>query len=191
MKFTFTQALAALMLFAGCLSTAMAQNATLIADDHNGIVVRFDFSDPILNEVETEEGVALLPRVIGDTPLLRAGAPDVSKVDATLMIGAQAGTALEVIETEFVEFADVEVAPSKGNLYRNVDPATVPLPKGRSTARMHFTQKPRPPFSSLLFSAVCAAKASGPTRSSIMRSARCCAPTPLSRCESWRLRQPL
>ena len=41
MKFTFTQALAALMLFAGCLSTAMAQNATLIADDHNGIVVRF------------------------------------------------------------------------------------------------------------------------------------------------------
>ena len=130
MKFTFTKALAALILFAGCLSTAMAQNATLIADDHNGIVVRFDFSDPILNEVETEEGVAMLPRVIGDTPLLRAGAPDVSKVDATLMIGAQAGTALEVIETEFVEFTDVEVAPSKGNLYRNVDPATVPYTRG-------------------------------------------------------------
>ena len=101
-----------------------------LADDHDGIVVRFDFSDPELQEVETEDGTFLRPRVAGDTPLLRAGAPDLSKVDATLMIGAQTGTALEVIDAEYVEFNDVAVVPSKGNLYRNVDPADVPFEQG-------------------------------------------------------------
>ena len=71
MKFTLKTALAALVLFAWTGSTAMAQTATLVSDDHDGIVVRFDFSDPELQEVETEFGTCLRPRVAGDTPLLR------------------------------------------------------------------------------------------------------------------------
>ena len=130
MKFTLKTALAALVMFAWMGSTAMAQTTTLVSDDHDGIVVRFDFSDPELQEVETEDGIFLRPRVAGDTPLLRAGAPDLSKVDATLMIGAQTGTALEVIDAEYVEFNDVAVVPSKGNLYRNIDPADVPFVQG-------------------------------------------------------------
>ena len=130
MKFTLKNALAALLLFAGTWSAAYAQNATLISDDHDGIVVRFEFSDPQLGEVAMEDGMAILPRVVGDTPLLRAGAPDVSKVDATLMIAPQTGTALEIIDVEFVEMADVEVVPSKGNLYRNVNPEDVAYAKG-------------------------------------------------------------
>ena len=130
MKFTLKNALAALLLFAGTWSAAHAQNATLISDDHDGIVVRFEFSDPQLGEVATEDGMAILPRVVGDTPLLRAGAPDVSKVDATLMIAAQTGTALEVIDVEFIEMANVDVVPSKGNLYRNVNPEDVAYAKG-------------------------------------------------------------
>lgn len=130
MKNSFSQALFALLLLAGMTAQAVAQNATLIADDHDGIVVRFDFSDPQFHEVETENGVAILPRVADDTPLLRAGAPDVSKVDATLMIAAQSGTALEVLEVEYVEFTDMDVAPSKGNLYRNVDPSEVAYAEG-------------------------------------------------------------
>ena len=94
----------------------MAQQATLIADDHDGIVIRFDFSDPVLSEVVTPEGNAIIPRVLGDSPLLRAGAPDLSKVDATVLIGAASGTALEVIDSEYTEVPGVNVAPSKGNL---------------------------------------------------------------------------
>jgi len=125
-----SKALLALLFIACIAAVGSAQNATLVSDDHDGIMIRFDFSDPILHEVQTEDGSAILPRVLGDTPLLRAGAPDVSKVDATLMIDAAVGTSLEIIETEFVEFDDVEVVPSKGNLYRNVDPATVPHTEG-------------------------------------------------------------
>ena len=39
MKFTLTQALTALTLFVGTMSTAMAQTATLVADDHDGLLV--------------------------------------------------------------------------------------------------------------------------------------------------------
>ena len=121
----------ALALFLALIGTAaLAQQTTLIADDHEGIVVRFDFSDPMLQEVNTPNGVAIVPRVLGDTPLLRAGSPDLSKVDATLLIGAQSGTMLEVVGSEFTDIAGLDIAPSKGNLYRNVDPATVPYTQG-------------------------------------------------------------
>ena len=120
----------ALTFLLGILAPASAQNATLISDDAEGIVIRFDFSDPILNEVDTDMGEAVIPRVLGDTPLLRAGAPDVSKVDATVIIDAASGTALEVIDVEFQDIPNVEVAPSKGNLYRNVTPADVPFEQG-------------------------------------------------------------
>ena len=116
----------------------MAQSATLIAEDHEGIVVRFDFSDPILGEVSTPEGLSTIPRVLGDTPLLRAGSPDLSKVDATVLIGAATGTMLEVIDSEYSEISGVEVAPSKGNLYRNVDPASVPYERGAVYAQDAF-----------------------------------------------------
>ena len=107
-----------------------AQHATLIADNHDGVVVRFDFSDPMFQEVETPDGTAIIPRVLGDTPLLRQGNPDLSKVDATLLIGAQVGTALEVVDMEYTDFSGMEVAPDKGNIFRNVDPSTVPFVQG-------------------------------------------------------------
>ena len=81
-------------------------------------------------EMEMEDGMALLPRVFGDTPLLRAGAPDVSKVDATVMISAAAGTELEILEEVYVDFNDIDIVPSKGNLYRNVNPADIAYVKG-------------------------------------------------------------
>jgi len=105
-----SKALLALLLLLGTVTTGSAQNATLLADDHDGIVVRFDFSDPILHQVTTPDGVAVMPRVLGDTPMLRAGAPDLSKVDATVMIDAAVGTALEVIETAYVDLQDIDVA---------------------------------------------------------------------------------
>ena len=75
-----SKALPALFFLMGTVTFGSAQNATLLSDDHEGIVVRFDFSDPILNEVITADGVATRPRVLEDTPLLRAGAPDLSRL---------------------------------------------------------------------------------------------------------------
>ena len=43
------------------------------------------------------------------------GAPDLSKADATLLIGANAGTALEIVEVAFTDIQGVSIAPSKGN----------------------------------------------------------------------------
>ncbi len=125
------RSIATLSLFLFC-SASWGQTVTLLSDDHEGIVVRFDFSDPQLLEVETPSGPAFIPRVLGDTPLLRAGAPDLSKVDATVLIAPESGTLLEVLSSEFVEMSDIEVAPSKGNLYRNVDPASVPYEFGEA-----------------------------------------------------------
>lgn len=117
-------------LLCATITSVLGQQVTLLSEDHDGIVIRFEFSDPMLSEVETPWGTAIIPRVLGDTPLLRTGDPDLSKVDATVLIAAQGGTGLEVIDSEFMDVEVPLVAPSKGNLYRNVDPASVPYAQG-------------------------------------------------------------
>ena len=67
----FTRCAAALSLLLHATG-AMAQNATLIADNHEGTVVRFDFSDPVFEEVSTPDGVAIIPPALADAPLLPA-----------------------------------------------------------------------------------------------------------------------
>ena len=144
----------------------MAQTATLVSDDHDGIVVRFDFSDPELQEVETEDGTS--PCVPASPAIRRCSAPAhrMSKVDATLVIGAQTGTALEVIDAEYVEFTDVAVVPSKGNLYRNVDPADVPFEQGAPYGQDAFYPATPAAIQTPSSNAGSVARASGRTRSS-------------------------
>ncbi|MDG2426420.1 MAG: C25 family cysteine peptidase [Flavobacteriales bacterium] len=120
-------ALLAVALFAGPL--ASQQNSaytTLLQDGPQGTVIEFNFSDPEFTPVQTSEGEALVPHVLGDHSLLKAGSPDLSQVSATIIIDSQSHTALEVLDVEFVEFQDIDIAPSQGNLYRDVDPSTVP-----------------------------------------------------------------
>ena len=90
-------------------------------------VVRVEFPD--FTAVPAGSGGVAL-RIPGCVPLLEAGAPDVPGFPLTLRIGEEA-LAWEVIETE-VEVSRWTVAPSPGNLYRDVDPAAAPRPAGRA-----------------------------------------------------------
>jgi hypothetical protein len=80
--------------------------------------------------VTTEKGTAYVIQIDKGTPMLEAGAPDLPKVAATLMIPAQGNMEVVVAESEFQDFPGVLVAPSKGNLLRTIDPATVPYTFG-------------------------------------------------------------
>ncbi|HOH47450.1 MAG TPA: C25 family cysteine peptidase, partial [Candidatus Cloacimonadota bacterium] len=56
---------------------------------------------------------------------LEAGLPQVPTISRSLIIPGTAAMQVSVINSEYVDIA-MKVAPSKGNLTRNVDPATVP-----------------------------------------------------------------
>ena len=88
--------------------------------------------------VITPEGEAMMIGMEEGTPLLDAGNPDIPKFVTSLMIPNTGNMAVEILSSEFQDFPNVAVAPSKGNLLRKVDPSSVPYTYGSSYERNAF-----------------------------------------------------
>ena len=88
--------------------------------------------------VTTPKGQAFVVSFEKGTPLLEAGAPDVAKFATSLQIPNTGNMAVEIIASDFQDIPNISVAPSKGNLLRKVDPATVPYSYGTQYERNAF-----------------------------------------------------
>ncbi len=66
----------------------------------------------------------------GESRLLGAGQPELPHVSRSVIIPDRGGMALRLLDAEYEEYPDLPVAPSKGNLSRTEDPATVPYSFG-------------------------------------------------------------
>lgn len=66
----------------------------------------------------------------GESQLLTAGAPDLPHVCRAIIIPDDAAMKVNVLASDYVEFTDFLVAPSKGNLLRTVNPEDVPYEFG-------------------------------------------------------------
>ncbi len=102
----------------------------LISSDINNSVVNFNLSGFLLESIKIDGQVSHIVKVDGGTPMLEAGAPDLAKLSASVIVPNQDEMQVEVVSSEYTEYTDMEVAPSKGNLYRDVDPNTVPFTFG-------------------------------------------------------------
>lgn len=79
-----------------------------------------DVNGQPMSLIETAEGAYNLVK----------GTPDLPSYVQSVIIPNEGATTLEVTYSSFLEIQNVEIAPSKGNLYRNVDPTTVPYEFG-------------------------------------------------------------
>jgi hypothetical protein len=79
----------------------------------------------------TQNGPALVISLEGATPILRKGAPDLPKMTASVIIPDLANMKVEIVNADYRDFENIFVAPSKGNLTRDIDPSTVPFEFGR------------------------------------------------------------
>jgi len=102
----------------------------LISDGDAATVIRFQIGDYSAIPVQTPDGSAYVIEIQDGTPLLKAGAPDLPKLTTSILIGDMDDTDISVISSHYTDIPDMDIAPSKGNLYRNVDPATVPYEYG-------------------------------------------------------------
>jgi hypothetical protein len=102
-------------------------------------VIRLHLNEMQQRSVETPQGPAVVLSMPGGTPILRAGAPDLPKFALSLAIPNTGEMAVTVLESEYEEhFQQVQVAPSKGDLKRNVDPNSVPYTYGPGYAQDAF-----------------------------------------------------
>jgi hypothetical protein len=82
------------------------------------------------HEVSTASGTAYVIGIDKGAPILKQGAPDLPKITASIIIPDHANTSVTVVSSEYTDYSEIEIAPSKGNLKRTTDPSTVPYVKG-------------------------------------------------------------
>jgi PKD repeat protein len=104
----------------------------LVSSTISNSVVHFSLDGFYLGEVQTPRGTAYTVSVGKSTPLLNAGEPDLAKLTTALIIPDRAGMAVRIVSSSYKDFENLEVAPSKGVLTRDIDPSTVPYQYGKA-----------------------------------------------------------
>jgi gingipain R len=117
-------------LLASVAAAADPVEVEVLRSDGDGILLEYRVNGFFLEPVDAG-GVAASLVVIGDEPAtLAAGEPELPRIARSVAIPADRRMALRVVHAEHEELCDVDIAPSKGNLLRTVDPADVPFEWG-------------------------------------------------------------
>jgi len=99
---------------------------SLISSQISQSTVHFTLDGFWKEVVETDRGTAWVLSLDNDAQLLVKGAPDLPIFSASLVVPDKAKMKVNIVSSKYVEFNNVLMAPSKGNLTRNIDPATIP-----------------------------------------------------------------
>lgn len=116
------------------ISSVFPQNeklrVTVVTASEKEIVVRADFPDYGISPVEVN-GETMQTLFMPDAcPLLNAGEPELLQTVVSLIVPEHSRPVVEVMSSEYETVQDVDLAPSKGKLYRNVNPSDIPYKKG-------------------------------------------------------------
>lgn len=111
---------------------------TMVSSTIDRSVVQLTLEGFSLREVQTPNGTAFSVEVGNSTPILEAGAPDLPKLTASLVIPDMAGMGIRVLSSSFRDYTDILVAPSKGVIMRDKDPSMVPYSYGNVYAQDKF-----------------------------------------------------
>jgi hypothetical protein len=102
------------------LSVTIAESST------DRTVIEYDIGAFTKEPVDVDGTTYYSIRLSGESNILRAGMPDVPNVARSVAIPDDAEMAVSVVAAHYVDIENVLVAPSKGEILRTVDPATVP-----------------------------------------------------------------
>ena len=88
-------------------------------------VVEFNIDGFHLIPVQTPEGEMYLVRLEDGASLLETGSPDMHKYARSIVIPDDEQMAIKILSSDYIEYENVLIAPSKGNLSRLIDPSYV------------------------------------------------------------------
>ena len=131
-KFIIMRKLFILAISLICMQFAMAQgwNQKLVSSTENEIKVEVNVNGFLTNEVVTPNGEAVVVTNHKMMQMAQAGEPDVPSIVIPAIIGDKALMSVEVLDVQYVDYQNVEVAPSKGDFPRSINPEDVPYTYG-------------------------------------------------------------
>ena len=102
----------------------------LVSSSENSIKVNVQVPGYYATTVTTPRGEANIISVPKSVSTAHSGEPDMPMTGIPVMIGDKARMNVRVVDAQYREFENIEVAPSKGDFPRTIDPATVPYTYG-------------------------------------------------------------
>ena len=106
-------------------STPVRIQETLVSSSEEEIVVDVKVAGFYQEAVKTPNGSQLIISGEDMASMLIKGAPDLPMYPISMIIGDRAEMEVSVVKSNYVDFENVEVAPSKGNFSRQINPADV------------------------------------------------------------------
>lgn len=110
----------------------------LVSSSEDEIVVAVKVGGYMQEKVMTPRGEQLVISGDGMAPMLETGAPDLPLFSIPIIIGDKAEMNVSVIKSKYVDFENMEVAPSKGNFSRKINPNDVPYVYGEMYQKDEF-----------------------------------------------------
>ena len=118
------------MLFAkweGISSTSpVSAKKGLLSSNISTSTVEFTLDGFKLIDVSTDKGDAFIVKVDGGASIMELGSPDLHQLTASVIIPDDKNMDIRIISSEFTEYNNILIAPSKGNLSREVNPSEIP-----------------------------------------------------------------
>ena len=102
----------------------------LISSTENSVKVNVQVPGFYTTTVTTPNGQAKVVTMPKAVSTAQAGEPDVPMTGIPVMIGDKARMNVRVIDAQYMDFENIEIAPSKGDFPRTIDPETVPYTYG-------------------------------------------------------------
>ena len=102
----------------------------LVSSSERSVKVNVQVPGFYTSNVTTPRGEAKiisLPKAISTA---KAGEPNVPMTGIPVMIGDKARMSTRIVDAQYMDFENIEIAPSKGDFSRQIDPATVPYTYG-------------------------------------------------------------
>ena len=107
-----------------------APSIELVSSNANEISVSFHLNGYFTQAVETQHGQEFIVSVPEMVSQLEAGSPDLPMASIPLIIGDLDNMEVHVAKLNYTDIEDIAIAPSKGNLSRQVNPDEVPFSYG-------------------------------------------------------------
>ena len=97
----------------------------VLENNSNETVIEYSFGSFARREVQIKGETYYTLSLGNESRLMDKGNPALPKISRSIIIPNDTKVELSIVESEYVEY-NFTVAPSKGKILRNIDPATVP-----------------------------------------------------------------
>ncbi len=118
-------------------STPSTIQTTLVSSSETSITVNLQVPGFYASEVNTPRGAANIISVPKTVSTVQAGEPNLPMIAVPVMVGDRQHYSIRLVDAQYTDY-QVEVAPSKGDFPRNINPADVPYTYGEAYSQDAF-----------------------------------------------------